>query len=153
MTKLSVLLELGNSRKEIHEEKDYLVCVIEEELKKVGKNDILAYFSCERGHHSLKQDVYILQCWALKWEIYMDVTDLEQIEDGDHLTVIHKQQEDVASSVSSLAGQTTIFLQGTIAYSIGARKKRGSGKVYRGDSFLTPTGFCRCNIRTSLPSS
>ena len=96
-----MLLELSNSRKEIHEERDYLVCVIKEELKKIGKNGILAYLSCERGHHSLKQNVFILQRWALKWETYMDVTDLEQIEDGDRLTVIHQQQEDVASSVST----------------------------------------------------
>ena len=79
--------------------RDYLVWVIEEELKKVGKNGIIAYFSCERGHHSFKKDVYILQ--PLKWETYMDVTDLEQIEGGDHLTVIHQQQEDVTSSVST----------------------------------------------------
>ena len=53
MTKLSVLLQLGNSKKEVHEDRDHLVYIIEEELDKVGKNGILAYFSCERGHRSV----------------------------------------------------------------------------------------------------
>ena len=68
----------------------------QEELDKVGKNGILAYFSCKRGHRSVTKDVYILQRWALKWETYVDVTDLEQVEDGDRLTVI--RQEDTSSS-------------------------------------------------------
>ena len=107
MTKVSVLLELGNSRKEIFEERDHLVYVIEKELTNVGKKGILAYFSCERGHQSLANDVYILQRWASRWETYVDVSDLEQIEDGDRLTVVRQQQEDRSTSSSISAGFDT----------------------------------------------
>ena len=104
-----MLFELGSSRRELHEERDHLVYVIERELANVGKNGILAYFSCERGHQSLTKDVYILQRWALKWETYVDVTDLEQIKDGDRLTVIRQEQsqEDRSTSSSSSAGFDT----------------------------------------------
>ena len=96
MTKLSLLLQLGNSNKKVHEDRDHLVYIIEEELDKVGRNGILAYFSCERGHRSVTKDVYILQQWDSKWETYVGATDLEQVEDRDRLTVI--RQEDTSSS-------------------------------------------------------
>ena len=75
---------------------------------------------------SLKQDLYILQLWALKWETYVNVTDLEQIEDGDRLTVIHQQLENVVTSASSVSNSHSGFdtSQGQVSVtSIGITQK------------------------------
>ena len=103
MTRVSVLFEMDSSRKEMCEERDRLVFAIESELTNVGKSGILAYFSCERDHQSVTTDVYILQRWSLRWQAFVDVTDVDQIEDGDRLTVIRQPhlQEDSTGFDSS----------------------------------------------------
>jgi len=98
---VAVLLEIESSRKESFVERNHLVFVIEEELGKVGKDGILAYFSCEKGHQSSTKEVYILQRWAAKWEAYVDVTDIEQIKDGDSLTVIPQNNSVFVTSPTS----------------------------------------------------
>ena len=87
--RMEVLFELRESRKTLITTKDNIVFVIEEELGKVGVDGVLAYFSCPQGErrHGSK-DVYILQRWTDKWKSFVDVTDIDQIQDGDRLTVI-----------------------------------------------------------------
>ena len=83
--RMEVLLELRESRKTLIATKDNIVFVVEE----LGVDRVLAYFSCpwgERRHGS--KDVYILQRWIDKWKSFVDVTDVDQIQDGDRLTVI-----------------------------------------------------------------
>ena len=103
-----VLLEIGSSRKELFMDRNHLVFTIEEELGKLGKDGILAYFSCERGHQSTTKDVYILQRWATRWETYVDVTDIEQVKDGDRLTVIPQENSAVVNLASSSTGSFRI---------------------------------------------
>ena len=86
---MEVLLEIGGSRKELSVDKGDVVFAVEEELGQLGMDGILAYFSCVRGEeHRTDKRVYILQRWAEKWESFVDVTDVEQIKDGDRLTVV-----------------------------------------------------------------
>ena len=66
-----------------------MVFVVEEELGKLGMDGILAYFSCVRGEqHRTDKRVYILQRWVEKWKNFVDVTDVDQINNGDRLTVV-----------------------------------------------------------------
>ena len=86
---MEVLLEIGGSRKELSVDKGDVVFVVEEELGQLEMDGILAYFSCVRGEqHRTDKRVYILQRWAEKWGSFVDVTDIEQIKDGDRLTVV-----------------------------------------------------------------
>ena len=87
---MEVLLEIGeDSRKELRIDKDNVVFAVEGELGQLGMDGILAYFSCVRGEkHRSDKRVYILQRWSEKWENFVDVTDVEQIKDGDRLTVV-----------------------------------------------------------------
>ena len=88
---MEVLLEIRGSRKELSVDKDNVIFVVEEELGQLGMDGILAYFSCVRGEqYRTDKHVYILQRWAEKWENFVDVTDVEQIKDGDRLTVVQQ---------------------------------------------------------------
>lgn len=86
---MEVLLEIEGSRKELCVDRDNVIFIVEEELGKLGMDGILAYFSCVRGEqHRTDKRVYILQRWAEKWKNFVDVTDVDQINNGDRLTVV-----------------------------------------------------------------
>ena len=80
---MEVLFELHESKKTLTITKDNVIFTVEE-LGKLGVDGVLAYFSCprwERRHRS--KNVYILQRWTDKWKAYVDVTDVDQIQDGN----------------------------------------------------------------------
>ena len=82
---IEVLLEIGESRKELIVGRDRLVYTIEQELGRLGKDGVLAYFSCDPGNRLSAKEVYILQRWDEKWGTYVDVSDTDQLETGDRL--------------------------------------------------------------------
>ena len=101
------LFELHESRKTLTITKDNVIFTVEEELGKLGVDGVLAYFSYPRGErrHGGK-DVYILQRWTEKWKTFVDVPDVDQIQDGDRLTIV--QEVDLlphAHSTSSIGDQ------------------------------------------------
>ena len=70
---IEVLLGIGESRKELIVGRDRLVYTIEQELGRLGKDGVLAYFSCNPGNRLSAKEVYILQRWDEKWGAYLDV--------------------------------------------------------------------------------
>ena len=78
---MEVLFQINGSKKELIVSKDNVVFLIE--LEKLKVDEVLAIFPVlkERGYH-LDKNVYILQRWSDKWKDYVDVTDIEQIQDG-----------------------------------------------------------------------
>ena len=95
---IEVLLEIGESRKELAVERDHLVYAVEQELGRLGKDGVLAYFSCDPGSRLSTKEVYILQRWDDKWGTYVDVSDTDQLKTGDRLVCTLQQSQDNASS-------------------------------------------------------
>ena len=95
---IEVLLEIGESRKELIVGRDRLVYTIEQELGRLGKNGVLTYFSCDPGNRLSAKEVYILQWWDEKWGTYVDVSDTDQLETGDRLICTLQQSQSNASS-------------------------------------------------------
>ena len=105
---MEVLFELHESRKTLTITKDNVIFTVEEELGKLGVDGVLAYFSCPRGErrHGGK-DVYILQRWTEKWKTFVDVPDVDQIQDGDRLTVV--QEVDLLPHAHSTSSITLFY--------------------------------------------
>jgi len=82
---MEVLLELNESRKILTVDRDELVYTVKHEIELLGIRGVLAYFSCPRGQSSSSKKVFILQRWSEKWKSFVDVTDIEQVEEGDRL--------------------------------------------------------------------
>ena len=95
---IEVLLEIGESCKELIVGRDRLVYTIKQELGRLGKNGFLAYFSCDPGNRLSAKEVYILQQWDEKWGAYVDVSDADKLETGDRIICTLQQLQSNASS-------------------------------------------------------
>ena len=95
---IEVLLEIGESHKEMVVGRDRLGYTIEQELGRLGKDGVLAYFSCDPGNGLSAKEVYILQRWDEKWGTHVDVSDTDQLETGDRLICTLQQSQSNASS-------------------------------------------------------
>ena len=82
---IEVLLEIGESCNKRVVGRDRLVYTIEQELGRLGKDGVLAYFSCDPGNRLSAKEVYILKRWDEKWGTYVVVSDTDQLETGDRL--------------------------------------------------------------------
>ena len=111
---LEILLEVGDSRKVLSATRGELVYVLESELGILGIDGVLAYFSCARGQTAGSKKVFILQRWSEKWKSFVDVTDIDQVFDGDRLTIVMQHPSDaqtgtcteVSGSTDSTTGNT-----------------------------------------------
>ena len=92
---MEVLLEINGSRKVLCVSRNEIVYTLENEIGLLGIDGVLAYFSCIRGQSAGAKKVYILQKWSDKWNSFIDVTDTDQIVDGDRLTVIQQDTVEV----------------------------------------------------------
>ena len=95
MESLEVLFEMNGSRKVLCVGRNEIVYTLENEIGLLGIDGILAYFSCVRGQSAGTKKVYILQKWSDKWNAFIDVTDTDQIVDGDRLTIIPQDAAEV----------------------------------------------------------
>ena len=93
-----MLFEVDGSRKILSVSNGTLVYEIEKEIEQLGKNGVLAYFSCVRGEQPSHKNVFILQRWNSKWKVFVDVTDVDQVVDGDRLTITSQVVESPGSS-------------------------------------------------------
>ena len=91
---MEILLEVEGSRKVLTATRDELVYVLENELGILGIDGVLAYFSCPRGQTAGSKQVFILQRWSDKWKSFVDVTDVDQVFDGDRLTIVMQHPSD-----------------------------------------------------------
>ena len=101
MEPLELLLEINSSQKELHVSQDELVYTIEREIGLLGIDGVLAYFSCPRGECWATKTVYILQRWSEKWDSFVDVTNTDQIVDGDRLTITEELKANSSDPCSS----------------------------------------------------
>ena len=78
-------------------------CVLEEIRKFDDKAFILLGSGAEKGDSTeqLACLEYLLQKWSRKWGAYVDVTQLEEVEDGDKLTAIPKPTGDNSVSLQT----------------------------------------------------
>ena len=106
MEPLELLLEINSSQKELHVSQDELVYTIEREIGLLGINGVLVYFSCPRGERLATKTVYILQRWSDKWDSFVDVTNTDQIVDGDHLTVTEELKASIGNSSDPCSSST-----------------------------------------------
>ena len=107
---MEVLLEIEQSRIPLTVDKDNVVYTVEEELGKIGLDGILAHFSCPRGEkrHGNK-NVFILQRFSDKFKLFVDVTNVEQINDGDRLTIVQANCQ-ASSSSDATNGQVCCIM-------------------------------------------
>lgn len=88
---------------------DELVYVLENELGILGIDGVLAYFSCPCtcGQTAGSKQVFILQRWSEKWKSFVDVTDVDQVFDGDHLTIVMQHPSDTQTGTcTEVSGST-----------------------------------------------
>ena len=95
---MEVLFEVDSSRKILSVSNGTLVHEIEKEIEQLGKNGVLAYFSCVWGEQPPHKNVFILQRWNSKWKVFVDVTDVDQVVDGDRLTITSQVTESPSNS-------------------------------------------------------
>ena len=81
---MEIWLEVESSCKILSATCDELVYVLENKLGILGIDGVLAYFSCPRGQTAGSKKLFILQRWSDKWKYFVDVTDVDQVFDGDH---------------------------------------------------------------------
>ena len=96
---MEVLLEIEQSRIPLTVDKDNIIYIIEEELEKIGMDGILSHFLCPRGikRHGNK-NVFILQRFSDKFKLFVDVTDVDEISDGDRLTIVQANSSSDATN-------------------------------------------------------
>ena len=104
---MEILLEVEDSRKVLSATRDELVYVLENELGILGIDGVLAYFSCPRGQTAGSKKVFILQRWSEKWKSFVDVTDVDQVFDGDRLTIVMQHPSDAQTGTcTEVSGST-----------------------------------------------
>jgi len=62
---------------------------------------VLAYFSCPRGERLGTKTVYILQRWSDKRKNFIDVTDVDQVVDRDHLTITMQSSTELKADIDN----------------------------------------------------
>ena len=108
---MEVLFEVDGSRKILSMSNGILVYEIEKEIEQLGKNGILAYFLCVRDEQPPHKNVFILQRWSRKWKGFVDVTDVDQVVNGDQLTITSQVTESWASSSSMMTESSSSDLK------------------------------------------
>ncbi len=89
---MEVLLEYRGSRRQITVASgDTLTQCVTTELRRVGRARASVYTAnTDLGSTTAEGDVYLLQKWSPEWDCYIDVHHVNQVEDGDKLTVVAK---------------------------------------------------------------
>ena len=103
---MEVLFEINSSgqRKVLCLSRDELVVTVECEIGLLAGNEgMLAYFSCPRERRlGLRKRIYILQRWSKEWDIFLDVTDVNEVIDGDYLRLTIKLEDGSCSQEQQL---------------------------------------------------
>ena len=83
---MKVLLEFEGSKRVLHiNEADNLLARIKEEVSKLAIDIAVAPFNRENLCSS--EPLLVIQRWSTEWNTYIDVTDAEEVVDGDKLTL------------------------------------------------------------------
>ncbi len=88
---MEVLLEYRGSRRQLAvSSNDNLSECITSELRRVGRSRAVVHTANSTLDSSNERDVYILQKWSPQWNCFVDVRHLNEVSDGDRLTVVGK---------------------------------------------------------------
>ena len=94
---MEVLLEYEASRRLLKPSGGIITrCALEDEFKKTGWSgtidvrDTISTHEMDEAEHSTCNNMYILQRWEGKWDCFIDVSSIEEVKNGDRLTVVLK---------------------------------------------------------------
>ena len=94
---MEVLLEYGTSRRPLKPSGGIITrCVLEDEFQKAGwsgsldVHDTMFTDDTDESESSTCKcnSKFILQRWEHKWNCFIDVSDIEEVKNGDRLTVV-----------------------------------------------------------------
>ena len=109
----TVLLEVDGFCREVRIEdgKDPIVC-LEQELGKLDRDvrlevgsPVPAETNCDTAGST--KEVYRLLRWSSRWDCFVDVTDANQIADGDKLTAVCRYSRDDKTSKSASSSKVS----------------------------------------------
>lgn len=112
---MEILLEYGTSRRLLRPSGGIVTrCLLEEELENTGWRgciDVHDTMSTQEtdGGEAPTCTKYILQRWEHKWNCFIDVSNMEEVKDGDKLTVVLKPGNE-SSEVKVGTEYVTAFL-------------------------------------------
>ena len=120
---MELLFEYQESRRRVNPPSSEAVveCILEE-IRKFDHKASLLLGSANKDDDAKPpaDSEYVLQKWSQKWGVYIDVTKLEEVEDGDKLTAIPKPTRAYSVSdsccsyawylVSKVISQLTVLL-------------------------------------------
>lgn len=88
---MEVLLEYRGSRRQITVSSgESLTECVTTELRRVGRARASVHTANANLSTNDERDVYILQKWSPQWDCYVDVHHVNEISDGDRVTVVGK---------------------------------------------------------------
>ncbi len=88
---MEVLLEYRGSRRQITVASgETLTDCVTTELRRVGRGRASVHTANADLGSTAERDVYLLQKWSPQWDCYIDVHHVNQVQDGDKLTVVAK---------------------------------------------------------------
>lgn len=87
---MEVLFQFGDSKRLLNPTSaDSLAQLIVEELSKFDPSALILEPGCSSTKSSLRgNNYYLVQKWSTKWNDFVDLLDLNEVEDGDKLTAI-----------------------------------------------------------------
>ena len=91
-SELEILFEYQGSRKPLSRlKREHVIEVLKEELARFGDAAAVVQLSGEGGCKSANtgsSSVYLLQKWSTTWGTYIDVEEIDDLEDRDKVTVV-----------------------------------------------------------------
>lgn len=88
---MELLLEYRGSRRQITvSSDDSLTECVTTELRRIGRTRAAVYTANVSLESNAERDVYLLQKWSPQWDCYVDVRHVNEVQDGDRLTVVGK---------------------------------------------------------------
>ena len=74
--------------------------------------------TADKCKESTTKCVGMLKKWSSKWECYIDVTRISEIDEGDHLTVIAENAEKSTSSSHEQVRMVNLYVEYTCSHVI-----------------------------------
>ncbi len=88
---MEVLLEYRGSRRQITvSSSESLTECVTAELRRVGRARATVYTANTNLDSNAERDVYLLQKWSPQWDCYVDIRHINEVQDGDRLSVVAK---------------------------------------------------------------
>ena len=114
---MEVLLEYETSRRLLKPSGGIVTrCLLEDEFENTGwrgsidVRDAMSTHEMDEGEPSTCNTKYILQRWEHKWNCFIDVSNIEEVKNGDRLTVVFKPGKEQTGSPEVKVGTEYIIV-------------------------------------------